>query len=483
LSGGGIFAALYRRGGFTLVEVIVTLLIVSIVIAVSATFLLTGSNFLNRTEQNASDKALAEKAADFIKERLLYASEVKVIQSSSPPRGVSNGEVLFIGKVGASGEVELAETGRLYYMHEEDPAPVDVFGNALYRDNELALGYKATVTESAVASAGSTKSAIFEADAKVIREGKQTQNAKQIFRLPNVGPASEPTADLTVTTWDRDDQSRNEKFYLLITPMTGGYVQTDLIAHFDAIDNSTDRFGKLPHHDANQTTVWNDISGNNNDMELHFNNTGYTGAHIRDRSIYFSGGSGTLLDYGVIPNLDLSPYSAVTVEVCFRIGDTTRTWMLFEHSNNWNSNNGGFGVVLNSTSSVYGSDSVHTNFYRTNASGTLPINYKWVNQDERFTTHTNSYNMVQNEAVRRVWIEGEGPQQLYATGGITSPSESPVNSNSTTNLNAQPFYIASRAGTSGGNVGEIASVRIYGRTLTDDEVKKNASEDKLRFGF
>ncbi|MDR2162660.1 MAG: prepilin-type N-terminal cleavage/methylation domain-containing protein [Clostridiales Family XIII bacterium] len=51
------------RGGFTLVELIVTLLIAGVVIGVSVTFLTTGSSFLVRTEMSASAKALAEKSA------------------------------------------------------------------------------------------------------------------------------------------------------------------------------------------------------------------------------------------------------------------------------------------------------------------------------------------------------------------------------------------------------------------------------------
>jgi prepilin-type N-terminal cleavage/methylation domain-containing protein len=208
------------RAGFTLVEVIVTLILVVLVIAVSATFLTSGANFLSRTERTAKDKVLAQAGADFVKERLLYASEVKVVEASAPPpASVSSGfDVLYIGN-GDGTRIEHA--GKLYYKAASEAAPVDILGD-IYAGRELALAYAATVLEGPGVSPDITaeKVATFEIEATVVAGPRQTQAAKQLFRMYNIDQTKEPKANIKIASWQAADPSKNKRYYLLISPAT-----------------------------------------------------------------------------------------------------------------------------------------------------------------------------------------------------------------------------------------------------------------------
>jgi hypothetical protein len=452
----------------------VTLLIVGIAISISITFLTTGSNFLNRTEENASDKALAEHAADFIRDRLLYAREVKVVSASKPPSDTRGGEILFIG---SDGGTKIANAGRLYYWRDGAAAPVDVLGGELYRNSDLALSYAATVTESAVADGafGSTKAAIFDVDARAVRDGRRTQGARQTFRMYNVGPDSEPKADRAITSWDAEDPGHGERFYLYISPALIGYVEEGLVARFDAIDNSLDAQGKPYHAPSLTGGLWKDISGSGNDIQLTFTDNN---SPIREKSIYFDGTG----DYGwTATNLNLSAYDEITVEVCFRVAPSVSPGALFEHTPNWGYNSGAFGLLCNSKQSEYTSGMMHTNMsHGINSPDRRPEYYEFENQTETFQTHSNIFVLKAGEPPRESYVDGERKELNYTGDNTTYPEANTPFSAGSKFANAQ-FYIANRNTNARFFNGEIASLRIYTRKLNADEIKRNADEDQIRF--
>ncbi|MDR2162476.1 MAG: prepilin-type N-terminal cleavage/methylation domain-containing protein [Clostridiales Family XIII bacterium] len=488
------FPASTRRDGFTLVELIVTLLIVGTVIGMSVTFLTTGSNFLTRTETNAADKALAERSVDFIRDRLLYASQIEVVKSTTLPAIRKDQEVIFIGDV-SGGAIELTHTGRLYYQRHDTTSPM-ALGSGVYKGNALALSYKATVGPGKGSSA---KSASFDVETRVVRDGKQTQAARQTFDLPNIDPYGEPTESMedAIASWGKDGPG--ETFYLIITPSTDGYVQDGLVMHLDAIENSTKGVGASHNPD---TSIWSDLSGHGNDVRLMTTDAGFKldpkpSDRVRSRSIYFDG----KYDYATTSPaaLDLSSYSAVTVEVCFKNQGTDKIGFLFEYSENWNQYNSGFGVLLNSTGgAVYvARGTIHTNLENPDRTSNSAVNYSYGNQDHSFTTHTNYFNVSSGGvASRLIWIDGA--RVGFILNGTTSTSTTTPNAFGTAagSFVAQPFYLANRSGfiehgyynTSDQKYyntafnGEIASVRIYGRKLTDDEIRQNAEMDRRRFG-
>jgi len=479
-----------RRKGFTLVELIVTLAIAAIVIGITATFLISGGNFLSNTEIKAEDKSLAETSADFVKNRLLYVNAVTVIQSDKPPEGTSGDEILYIGD--ASGE-NITNDGQLYYRRADDSSAVNAFGTGKYRSNSLAMSYRAIVKTN---SETKKKTKVFEITMSTIRDGKAVYNYTKTFTLYEAADDAEPSEDMSITSWSdgEDFDDSMAKYYLLLNPATSGsgdtsagYVTNGLMAHFDAIDNDLDSASGQAFHNPNLTNKWADISGNGKDMTLTITNINDSNpTPIRDRSIYFDGSG----DSGLIPSFNLShgPYTegmdyGVTVEVCFREASVSKIGCLYDYvsADSVHTRERGFFMSLNSSmTGLFATSKIYTPF----SGSSIFATYTWTNQNKTFTTHSNYYQMVNGKLGRRAWIDGVNtPNLVNSTGTV----ENPMNyKDATKDFTAYPFSIAALAYSSASNffnyTGEIASVRIYNRLLTSKEVQQNAIEDRARFG-
>jgi prepilin-type N-terminal cleavage/methylation domain-containing protein len=462
------------RKGFTLVEVIVALLIFAIVVAVAAGFLIFGGNFLNRSEQHAEDKRLAENTADYVKNRLLYATNVQVIRSDTPPSPSSDGEVIFIGSDtnGDGSPDELAHTGHLYYMRADGSAPVDVFGIGDYRGSLLALAYDATVdiapTEGAI---NALPPKTFGVKAMAVRNNEQSYHSEKTFRLYNVGEKSEPISDMSISTWSGG--ANGEKFYLLINSASvGNYVEDGLIARYDAIDNRrSDALHDKPWHDASAVTKWEDLSGNSRDMDMIFTSNPNP---IRDKSLYFDGNG----DYGNTfkitqaagTSVGIGNRDTVTVEICFREADKGLKSILYEYSTDATTQPMGFCLALNDASG--GKCHITTGKTTTGSSGQITNQYyDWADQNTSFATAANAYTLKANEPPHTAWMNG-------VIKSVTGDTAVYTSSRVFTGYN---FFLASRNGKSNFFKGEISAVRIYGRQLTSDEVARNAAVDALRF--
>jgi prepilin-type N-terminal cleavage/methylation domain-containing protein len=487
-----------ERRGVTLVELIVALSIGLIVLGLTSTFIVFGTNFLTKTEISSEDKIVAEDAADYAKYRLLYSTSIQVIRAEEPPwigGGHSGGDILYIGNEDGT---RIANSGKLFYMRGDDTQPIDVLGNARYEGSTLAWSYRAIVasatdptrlSSSGVADATSPLKS-FELIVSTIRNGQAVYDSKKTFSLYEVAANSEPNISASISSWSNqsDFDATMAKFYLLISPSSPGYVQNNLLTRFDAIDNSMG--GPTvdgAHHDPNNRTAWYDLTGKGNDMKLIFTDNA---APIRDQSVYFDG----VGDYGVIENFDLSAYSEITVEVCFRIADANLGGMLFEYGLNWNRHRGAFGVAMNDYGLGYSSGMGHTNM---GYPDTRAVNYKWANTTTTtFTTHTN-YFSLQAGPPRAVWVNG-APETLYSFNSLpVSVYTPPVYASSRTFVTDVPgeqkFFLGCRGRGDGDSSvvpnpiffykGEIASVRIYAGKLTPDQIAQNAAADQARFGF
>jgi type II secretory pathway pseudopilin PulG len=474
--------------GFTLVELIVSLLLFGLVIGMVVSVLTFSTGFLTNTQDREQDKQLAETAADFVKERLLYATSIEVFEATSlPPSSAASGDVLFIG----SDPTTPSSTGQLYFMRQGDASAQNVFGEGYYANGQkLALDYDATVDSNP--SPGTTvppKS--FTIKLTALRDDNPSRESTKTFSLYGVGADKPPTSE-SINSASSFGKTESAPFYLVIkaqeTSTEGlGYAKYGLILHLDAIDN--DGLGVHKTIADNATTYqWKDLSGKNNHMTLQF--TG-NADRLRDSSIYFDGDG----DYGVITQLDLSPYSEVTVEVCFRYANLSPEVMpmLYEYSSNWNDYPTAFYAILQSgKDGAFLRGSVRTQFNRNitgiTAQKFLRICYLWSAQDSKFTTHSNYFGMVNAEEAQDLWIDGADAAfstygTLASTGNATYTEllTMPTNSGSG-NFLSHPFYLASRAGNSLLYKGEIASVRIYDHKLSQAEIDQNQLVDKLRFG-
>jgi type II secretory pathway pseudopilin PulG len=470
-----------------LVELIVTMLIAVILIAITITFLTSGTTFLARTETGASDKALAQSAADFVKDQLLYASEVKVVyvddgdgdgENPVPPDpSLAHGfTVLYIGNEDGS---EITNTGHLYYKRPYGTGFVDILGDGMYKGKALALEYGAAVT---TPGDGSPKAASFSVAARVVRDGSQTKEAAHTFRMYNIGLNSEPNESASAVSWDGSgpsDPGMNRKFYLLITPVTEDYVKAGLVMELSGVYNSIDERGN-PVHDPT-AAVWKDLSvlsdpikATGTDMSLSAD-----GAEVQEKWVSFDGASGYLKSTKA---LELTPYEQITIEICFRQrpGGASGFKILYEFSP------AQFGEALY-YAFPYASGKTQAELFM-NVGNNPSINldgirnYLFARNPTRFTTHTLVYSRVKDDRGRLVFIDGA--EQDFDERHSTVHNTVFLTEKSTVNNGQFPsreLYMAARSGYSLFFNGDIAAVRIYGRKLNPDEIAGNALIDQLHY--
>ena len=218
------------------------------------------------------------------------------------------------------------------------------------------------------------------------------------------------------------------------------YVQNGLIAHLDAINNTGNG-----HSD--NTNIWKDLSGNNNDATL-YNNPVWT-----SNAITFDG----INDYGLINNTaNIEFPNGITLEARVNIiGSNT-----VEFLGNWE---GGGGGIYRS-----GNSSLRTNLYIAGSYRTL-ISEVNINTNEMHTiTMTYDNNNI----------------KIYLDGNIVGTQS--LNLNTALSISRAPFGIGGNPRQSiplmdtYANV-EFQNVLIYDRPLTEYEIKRNYELDTLRY--
>jgi prepilin-type N-terminal cleavage/methylation domain-containing protein len=125
--------------GFTLVELIVAMTITFIVIAAAASLLLSSTSLLAHQTNKVDRETIADTAADFAKNRLIYAEGVTVVSDiSSAP---ASSAILYIGD--ADGIP--APKGYLYFKRAGDTGdPINAYGTDFYKRTTIGLEYEET---------------------------------------------------------------------------------------------------------------------------------------------------------------------------------------------------------------------------------------------------------------------------------------------------------------------------------------------------
>tara|TARA_R110000851_G_C12877998_1_gene545695 strand:+ start:25 stop:738 length:714 start_codon:yes stop_codon:yes gene_type:complete len=235
---------------------------------------------------------------------------------------------------------------------------------------------------------------------------------------------------------------------------TGPHIITDgLILALDA--------GSARSYPGSGTT-WYDLSGNGNDVTITgptWNSTGY---------FAFDGTN----DYcSTSSNLNLTSYNSVVVQVGIKTNNTNSSMFAFEHTINWNSNAGGFGLALHSNGSGNSPNILHTNH-----NSQVGKNYLFnINTD--WSIHTNVFSKIVDATGRLAYVNGNLVPFAANNGYTTS-----TNTGNGSFANAI-FYIGSRGGTGTYLNGDIAFVRVYGFKLPATEILQNYNALKNRFGL
>jgi hypothetical protein len=209
--------------------------------------------------------------------------------------------------------------------------------------------------------------------------------------------------------------------------------------------------------------VWYDLSGNGNHFTL-YNGVGYS---TDDGGCLTFDGSN---DYASsASNINLTSYDYVVVEVFYKCNSTAPA-MLFEHTSDWNSNTGGFGLATN----VDGSNQL-TNCNHTNHNTEVARNYL-VNDNSVWNNNLNVYSRISDPTGRLTYVNGNLVNFTsvggYPTGTGTSPNGSFANA---------IFYVGSRGGSNLFFNGRISSIKIYGFKMNSNQVQQNFYAYNFRF--
>lgn len=237
---------------------------------------------------------------------------------------------------------------------------------------------------------------------------------------------------------------------------TKGIVQSDLVLNLDAgVNESYPGTG----------TTWYDLSGNGNHATL-FNSPTFT------NNIFTFDGTNQYVR--TANNIDFTPYTSITFEVTFKptIGSGG---MLIEHTSNWNSQTGGFGMAINSNGTAFSANLCHSNH--------RPAGGAWGRNNPSLTN--NGVWLTQSSVFSRV-VDSNG-RYVIENGELkpftSSPFSSSTATNTTTGFVNSILYIGSRAGTTSFYSGDISAVRVYGKKIDLTEHTKNFNATRNRYGI
>lgn len=217
-----------------------------------------------------------------------------------------------------------------------------------------------------------------------------------------------------------------------------GYISDKQILHYDGIVNT--RKG----HNL-ETTIWEDLSGNNNDADLY-------DCIINENNLEFNGSS----SYGKLPTNALGNYGASTIEIVME-PTIDEAVVLTDNSN---ISNRGIGYNTNSLFTWIGLGSDVSQYF---------LSSKTVNEEKHIYT---------------VLYDGVDYNNTIAYQDNIKLSKS-SNNDGYSNNSAYPI-IGKREYSAGGEwnfKGKIYSVQIYNKKLSEEEIKINYEINKDRFNI
>ena len=218
------------------------------------------------------------------------------------------------------------------------------------------------------------------------------------------------------------------------------YVKNGLILHLDGINNTGNGH-------SNTSTIWKDLSGNNNNGTV-------TGATWESTGLSFDG----IDDWVSIKELN---YPEVSLEVVFEdnsIPGNSHYYMFC------NLEQGGYGLGNNGNNGLVGQVYINNG-------------YQYLSIDNFDSTIKNTLTITSNGKESKLYLNGNLEKSIIVENGIIGyPINNTImalgtNPEGSTNIKAESYK------------GNIFSARMYNRVLTEQEVKNNYEIDKSRFGM
>ncbi len=229
---------------------------------------------------------------------------------------------------------------------------------------------------------------------------------------------------------------------------------TSLLIFLDAADRDSYTPG---------STTWYDLSGNNNHFTL-YNGVGFSSNN--KGYLTFDGTN----DYIRSQNqIDLTVFDGVVVEMTLQKNNNVVA-MIWEFSNNWNSNTGGFGCASDDNGGGTTPGEHHTNWNGGNGARDYLYshNLNWY-------TDTNILMKINDPTGRLSYVNADlKPFVRYAT--TTNTLSSYV-------FRTDYFYLGSRNGSTLYLNGNISSFKVYTIKLSGSNILQNYNNTKSRFGL
>jgi hypothetical protein len=273
-----------------------------------------------------------------------------------------------------------------------------------------------------------------------------------------IGKRNAPTNSIANGIWSISEQYSAIKSGSW--PLGFRIVDSGLILKLDAKDTAS-----YP----GSGSTWFDTSGNNNHVTL------YGSPTFSNNTLNFNGSN----QYAITTNnLDFSPFNSVTIEIYYKSSPNTNVGMLFEHTTDWNSVLGGFGLYINSRGGPNVPDFHHSNRYV--SSGFYETrNFGFAN-GTRLNQYVNTYSKISDSTGRIAYTNGalQPFSAIDSSGGSTVPTTTQSTAGSFVNAK---LHLANR------NAGlflncSIARVLVYNRKLTAAEVLQNYQAHLADYG-
>ncbi|QCT71822.1 type II secretion system protein [Eubacterium maltosivorans] len=127
---------LKSNNGFTLVELIVTLAIAAIVMTVAGNYLFFGNRMFAENEVKNTDKYIGDTIFDFMREQIIYATGVEVINPAETDAAPKYEKIFDVDKISDK------ENGFLCFGPKEVKPLPDIYGESFYRNNGVSYTVK-----------------------------------------------------------------------------------------------------------------------------------------------------------------------------------------------------------------------------------------------------------------------------------------------------------------------------------------------------
>lgn len=241
------------------------------------------------------------------------------------------------------------------------------------------------------------------------------------------------------------------------------YTSQGLLVHYDAINNT-----KKGHN--NNTNIWEDISGNNNDATL--NNFDITNAW-KNNALTFSGNKyGSTSSEYVNFNLGTQDATEFTITLFTKQGDWSvnedRYQRLFYSRNSDNSAVDQFGIYPSYQSNAYAG---YIEFYGSASSKFIP-SYSFGTLEKYGLSVTCS-----NNTKFKVYKNGVLKKEF----DIAESTYAEVSHITCSKILNYSMLLGNLSGNNRPYKGEIYNFKIYDKVLTNDEIIKNYEIDNLRY--